>query len=241
MDIIKGLIGFFFKIAFAALLISIVWWLVSLLFPALSFSQVKNLVIGDEKRDLLPSPRKYSGLIKSTSAPTATSNTYVHGAAFDGYGNSLVSNDGFNFNPAQFTVYTDATGKTYISSSPQPGTTGSVQQEAPAPSRSMYIRNLSIYEGVGLYTGAYFIGEAKNEMFYNGSFPVLIVDTNGRVVAASPATVTDTWSVPGWTRFGVRITGQLPSNAQCALVFEQGRPQGSPMQPVRVGMPVRCN
>ena len=60
MDTIKSLISFFFKIAFAALLVAIVWWLVSLLFPALSFSQLKILVLGSESRDLLPSPREYS-------------------------------------------------------------------------------------------------------------------------------------------------------------------------------------
>jgi hypothetical protein len=223
MDTIKYLIGFFFKLAFAALFVALIWWLVSLLFPALSFSQLKAVFSGEEKRDILPSPRAYSGLFKVTNIPTATSNLYVHGQAFQGYSQS-------------------PTGEflTYGSKS-----TGAAQPTT-APTRSMYIRNLSIYENGHVYTGLSFVGEARNEMFSNGGFRIVIIDQRGGLIGTSRAIKQENWSVPGWSRFSVKVQHVLPpGGVPCSMIFEQDIEQfkysGTTAQPVRVGIPIKCN
>ncbi len=232
MDTIKYLIGFFFKLAFAAMFIALVWWLVSLLFPALSFSQVKSLVSGEQKRDLLPSPKAYSGLIKSVTAPTPTTNLYVHGKAFDGY-ESYGGTYTYSTSSASFVSYSSRSASATTS------------QPTAAPTRSMYIRNLSIYENGHVYTGLSFVGEARNEMFRNGAFTILTVDSRGAVIGVSRASSTGAWSVPGWSRFSTRIDYVLPPGGiPCSMIFEQGRESqysGITTQPVRVGIPIKCN
>lgn len=230
MDTIKYLIGFFFKLAFAALFVALIWWLVSLLFPALSLSQVKAVFSTEEKRDILPSPRAYSGLIKSVTAPTPTTNLYVHGKPFDGY-ESYGGTYTYSTSTASFVSYNSRSS--------------SSNQTTVAPSRSMYIRNLSIYENGHVYTGLSFVGEARNEMFSNGGFHVIVVDQRGVLVGTSRAVKQDNWSVPGWSRFTTRIDYVLPpGGAPCSMIFEQGRVSqysGNTAQPVRVGIPVKCN
>ncbi len=231
MDTIKYLIGFFFKLAFAALFVALIWWLVSLLFPALSLSQVKAVFSTEEKRDILPSPRAYSGLIKSVTAPTPTTNLYVHGKPFDGY-ESYGGTYTYSTSTASFVSYNSRS-----SSSNQPTV---------APSRSMYIRNLSIYENGHVYTGLSFVGEARNEMFSNGGFHVIVVDQRGVLVGTSRAVKQDNWSVPGWSRFSVKVQHVLPpGGAPCSMIFEQDMDQfkysGVTAQPVRVGIPIKCN
>lgn len=223
MDTIKYLIGFFFKLAFAALFVALIWWLVSLLFPALSFSQLKTVFSGEEKRDILPSPRAYSGLFKVTNTPTATSNLYVHGQAFQGYSQSPTS---------EFVSYSSRSSST--------------TQPTAAPNRSMYIRNLSIYENGHVYTGLSFVGEARNEMFSNGGFRIIVVDQRGAIIGTSRAVKQDNWSVPGWSRFSVKVQHVLPpGGAPCSMIFEQDIEQfkysGVNAQAVRVGIPIKCN
>jgi hypothetical protein len=106
----------------------------------------------------------------------------------------------------------------------------------------MYIRNLSIYEGGNISRDLTFIGEARNEMYKNGTFNILVVNKEGAVLGVSPVRATGAWSIPGWSRFEVTIKHTLPpGGVQCVVIFEQARTQADTQQPVRVGVPVRCN
>jgi hypothetical protein len=109
----------------------------------------------------------------------------------------------------------------------------------------MYIRNLSIYENGHVYAGLSFVGEARNEMFRNGAFTIITIDRRGVVIGVSRASSTGAWSVPGWSRFSTRIDYVLPpGGVPCSMIFEQGRESqysGNNTQPVRVGIPIKCN
>lgn len=219
MDALKYLIGFFFKLAFGAIFVALVWWLVALLFPALSYTQVKQLVFGDERKDLLPSPRTYARVVASAPEPSATSNVYVAGKAFDGYG--LLS--GTETGPL-LSYSTDGQGGQPVN-------------------RSLFVRNMSLYEGQKIYSGYSFFGEARDEMFSNGAFPILVAGANGNFLGVFRASSTASWSVPGWTRFEVVFNAHVfPAISQpCTLIFQQAREQYSNQAPFRVGMPVTCN
>jgi hypothetical protein len=234
MDVIKYLIGFFFKLAFGAIFVALVWWLVALLFPALSFSQVKQLIGGEGKQDLLPSPRKYSNMIKPAPTPYASATPVMYGKEFNGYG---VIDNSSPYAGASFVSYSYSNGSNGGANQAQ-----AQQPQAEQPNRSLYIRNLSIYEGGNISRGLTFIGEARNEMYKNGTFNVLVINKDGMVLGTSQVRATGAWSIPGWSRFEVTIAHPLPPNgAQCAVIFEQARIQGDTQQPVRVGIPVKCN
>lgn len=84
---------------------------------------------------------------------------------------------------------------------------------------SMYVRNLSIYNGESLNTGRTFYGEAKSSFFNNGTFPVYITDNQGKIFAKETAINTGDWSIPGWTRFSVQIRSLLPAHQACKILF----------------------
>jgi hypothetical protein len=108
--------------------------------------------------------------------------------------------------------------------------------------RSLNIRNLSIYEGGAVYTGLSFIGEARSSMFRDGKFPIVVIDQSGKVIGISAAIAQSTWSVPGWVRFETRITYPLPNKVPCTMIFEENLTQAERSRaPLRVPLPIRCN
>ena len=99
-----------------------------------------------------------------------------------------------------------------------------------------------MYEGGHVYTGLTFVGEARNTMFQNGRFSIVVVDnTTNRVVSVSYAVATTDWTVAGWTRFQTKIVGTLPDKVRCTMVFEQAAVSSQKTQPVRVAIPILCN
>ncbi len=138
-----------------------------------------------------------------------------------------------------------------VASNPNQGVVGK-SQTSPIPTqaptallnnRSLTVRNLSIYEGGHLYTGLSFIGEAKENMFRDGKFPIVVVDAKGKVIGISAAIATTNWTIPGWVRFETKITYALPVNMPCTIVFEEALTQGerATRQPLRVPLQARCN
>ncbi len=92
-------------------------------------------------------------------------------------------------------------------------------QTAGFSDNSIYVRNISVYSGKSIGTYETFTGEARSTFFTNGTFPVYVIDTQGRIFAKETAVATGQWSVPGWTRFSVQIRSLLPSHQPCQLLF----------------------
>lgn len=271
MDSLRSLILFFIKLAFTIFFIAFVWWLVSLIFPALSIKQMKQLMspVGSngKQADFLPSPRAYKGLVQAPT-PTATSNLYVSDNEFKGYGNqnqvsyggSQNVYGGVNYQQSSNVIrYSYSDGKGGVINSNVAGTQANpsapyeqAQSDTPkiieGDNRRLYIRNLSIYEGGHVYTGLSFVGEARNEMFLRGVFPIVITDRNGQVLGVSRASSTGAWSVAGWSRFEAKILNTLPNNVPCLMFFEQMKEKlpyrysNEPVsQPLRIVVPIQCN
>lgn len=250
MDSIQYLLRFLFKYAILFFFLAFMWWALATFAPSYSLRALFSFG-GSNTEDggWLPSPRNMKGLFSQTSAPDGQSNVYVPGEAYNGYQNAFRGNQGGS--QVDFVTYT-ASGTQIIHG----GVASSqAQPEGAAVSgyskKELFIRNLSMYEKGHVYTGLTFVGEAKNVMFHDGKFPIIIADPVGRVVSTSYAEATTNWSVPGWVRFQVRIVGVLPVNIPCTMVFEQNKVVNQyqyidtstpkPAQPVRVAIPILCN
>lgn len=252
MDTIKHLIMFFLKAAFAFLFGALVWWLVSLFFPQMSFSSFVSKSSGKPITEgWLPSPRKYSGLFRPATTTTniqtfvvpPTPNQYVDTA-----------NQNYSYNKYSYMVYTPS-GTVFVNpenevissagtSTPEEDTTLPAKSpNALSGERNLTIRNLSIYEGGHVYTGLSFIGEARSTMFRDGKFPIVIVDQSKKVIGVSAALARSDWTVPGWVRFETKITYPLPVGVPCTMIFEELLTQSERItrQPLRVPLSVKCN
>lgn len=106
---------------------------------------------------------------------------------------------------------------------------------------SLYVRNLSIYNGDSVNTHKTIYGEARSTFFANGTFPIYIIDTQGRVFAVETAIATEQWSIPGWSRFSVQIRSLLPSHQPCQLLFIPNPQSPDANTGGRALIPVSCN
>ena len=248
MEVIRSLLGLLFRIAFLLFMAAIVWWLVSTFSPSFSLRQILSSVnlgtSASSSDSWLPAP-SLQGIFHRGNI--GESFVYKPGEAYNGYGNAYNNNQG----GAQVEFVTYNGTNTEIVRYGNYGTTmftdNSGQQGGGNQSRyaqkELFIRNLSIYEGGHTYTGLTFTGEARNTMFQNGVFPVIIADQAGRVVSRSYAQATSNWSTPGWVRFYVKINDVLPNKVYCTMIFEEGRGPYTynTSLPVRVAIPVLCN
>jgi hypothetical protein len=254
MDTIRHLITVFIKIALLFFLAALVWWGVSVFVPAVSLRSLFSSGSGtSSSTDWLPSPKKYSSIFKKDKY---TAQVFVPSAPFSGYNINDTINDsknGYTYTETKYITYT-ASGSvitrldgTVVDDS-VPAEHEPVEQNNPVLDtvfslRSLYVRNLSIYEGGHMYTGLSFIGEARSNMFRGGRFPIVMFDQAGRVIGVSAAVATTDWSVPGWVRFETKIPYTLPNTMPCTMVFEEALTAQEKVgrNPVRVSMGVKCN
>lgn len=224
MDTIRILLGFIVKIVFALLVGAFILWLVGLLYPNFKPSNLfkKNIFTFD----WLPAPKNYGGLLGTRSDENGK--VYVPGPAYNGYGAAGAYANGAN---VDWTIYT-GTSSYVVRSNPQ--NTNTAGHTTAYSDRSLYLRNLSVYDGANVSYGMTIYGEARDTMFRNGIFGTTVIDRDGRVIASTQAINTGSWAAPGWTRFKLTIPTRLPNGLDCALVFYSAN------EPVKVGIPVRC-
>lgn len=103
------------------------------------------------------------------------------------------------------------------------------------------IRNLSLNKEDSIKIGTIFYGEAKNTFFLNGTFPVYLFDSQSRVFSKEVAISTGQWSVPGWSRFYVKINSQLPMHQSCQIMFTPDPNSQDKNINYRAILPVVCN
>ncbi len=241
METIRIIIKYFFKIAVAFFFAALVWAFVALLFPAASFTSLKNSFLGSdgESRDWLPAPRNYSGVLKSPSSGQYGT-LYVAGEPYQGWGNvPPTTNPSANF----ITPTVSSNSNSQINVNQQVVRNPNPQSpNNPSPTTNQYVRNMSIYPGSSIRTGLIFVGEARGDLFNEGKFPIITVNARGAVVGVSSAIATTQWAVPGWVRFEARISHPLPEKSPCTMIFEEAlRPEERSRQPIRVPLPISCN
>ncbi len=220
MDAIRYLLGAVIKLAVGLLFFALVLWVIGILYPQFKVSKIFS---GDVfKKDWLPSPKNYGGLLGNKNTSGEHGDVYEHGPAYSGYQNRA-THDSANID----WVYYTATGTQVVRAKPTTETTFA--------ERSVYIRSLSVYQGSTISYGLIILGEARGTMFKNGLFPIVILDTQGRIITSMYAVNTGAWSTSGWARFQTTVPVRLPKNTICSLVFSSAN------QPVQVGMQVKCN
>ncbi len=82
-------------------------------------------------------------------------------------------------------------------------------------------------------------GEARGSWFFEGSFPVRVVDGNGVNLGTAPAQALGEWMTESFVPFEVVIPFGLPDTASGAIVFEKDNPSGLPENADELRIPVR--
>lgn len=69
-------------------------------------------------------------------------------------------------------------------------------------------------------------GEARGNWYFEASFPVKLLDANGRLLAEAPAQAKGDWMTTNFVPFEVTLTFAKPTTATGVLVLEKDNPSG---------------
>jgi hypothetical protein len=266
MDTTKELIGLFIRLGISLAFITLVWFMISLVFPDLSITRVfKSITTTSTSTarvsvDWLPAPKNYGGLFGHAKTPTVDTNVYVPNAPYDGSANALPGTaSSSNTSQSRYVVYTangmmiqnadgtltpydDGVTTTTIATTTVIGTT-TVPKPVPPNGdlRPLYLRNLSIFTKSAVYKNLTFTGEAREMMFdKSGKFPLIIIDNKGKGGVIGTAEATASWTVPGWIRFTAVVHAVLPKDVPCTLILQSATVQATTQMPLRFPYAVTC-
>ncbi len=82
-------------------------------------------------------------------------------------------------------------------------------------------------------------GEARGLWYFEGRFPVELVDANDETIATSVARAQGEWTTQDYVPFEAEIDFDRPASAEGALVFRKANSSGRPENAAEVRVPVR--
>lgn len=83
-------------------------------------------------------------------------------------------------------------------------------------------------------------GEAVGTWFFEASFPVYLVDWDGRIIGEGLATAAGDWMTPDYVPFTARIEFVKPSYGERgALILKKDNPSGLPEHDAAVEIPIK--
>ena len=82
-------------------------------------------------------------------------------------------------------------------------------------------------------------GEALGNWFFEASFPVTVMDANGRVLAKVPLQATADWMTVDFVPFEGSVSFATPTTTTGFILFENDNPSGEPERSKSITIPVR--
>ena len=83
-------------------------------------------------------------------------------------------------------------------------------------------------------------GKALNNWFFEGSVPVMLIDSHGTVLVQGPGSALTDWMQPGWVEFKADLVWSgMPASSDGELVIKRDNPSGLPENDASVRIPVR--
>ena len=77
--------------------------------------------------------------------------------------------------------------------------------------------------------------------YFEASFPVELIDGNGKSIALAPATAQGDWMTTAFVPFKLTLTFAKPTTATGTLIFKNDNPSGLPENEKSFTVPVRFN
>lgn len=116
----------------------------------------------------------------------------------------------------------------------QPATTG--EERAPA---SDAIRVSAPVADAVLSSPFVITGEARGTWYFEATFPVTLLDADGKPVISTFAQAQGEWMTEQYVPFRTELTFTAPATATGTLVLEKANPSGLPEHAGEVRVPVR--
>ena len=82
-------------------------------------------------------------------------------------------------------------------------------------------------------------GEARGNWYFEGSFPVTLLDGRGKIIARGPAQAQEEWMTTDFVPFKIGLKFDLPETETGFLVLEKDNPSGLPENADELRIPVK--
>ncbi len=85
------------------------------------------------------------------------------------------------------------------------------------------------------------VGEARGTWFFEASFPIVIVDWDGRIIGEGHATADGEWMTPDFVPFTATVTFDLPADTpyrRGAIILKKDNPSGLPEHDDALEIPI---
>lgn len=132
-------------------------------------------------------------------------------------------------------------GRTFVNtvstSTPSGQTGGTGGTSVPAYRDQIRVTNISSNQIVS--SPLVVKGEARGQWYFEASFPVELVDGNGKRLAMAPAQAQGEWMTTEYVPFSVTLTFTLPTTATGTLILHKDNPSGLPQNDDAYRIPVR--
>lgn len=81
-------------------------------------------------------------------------------------------------------------------------------------------------------------GEARGQWFFEASFPVSIVDSNGTILVQTPAQAKGEWMTEDFVPFEVTLSFPIPETTSGTIILQKDNPSGLPEHNNKIEIPV---
>ncbi|MEK7641088.1 MAG: Gmad2 immunoglobulin-like domain-containing protein [Patescibacteria group bacterium] len=82
-------------------------------------------------------------------------------------------------------------------------------------------------------------GKARGYWYFEASFPVRLLDGNGKLLALKPAQAEDNWMTEEFVPFSVTLEFEKPETETGTLILQKDNPSGLPEHDDELRIPVR--
>lgn len=113
------------------------------------------------------------------------------------------------------------------------------QVSSPTPVKESSVRVFAPESGATIQSPLVIEGEARGTWFFEASFPVRLLDADGKTLALEPVQADGEWMTENFVPFHKTLRFQVEKEGPGTLVFEKDNPSGLPENDDAVRIPVQ--
>lgn len=83
------------------------------------------------------------------------------------------------------------------------------------------------------------IGQARGSWFFEGTFPVVIIDSEGRELGKGNTTAFSDWMTENFVPFEITLEYNLPSTDTGTIILKKDNPSGEPQNDDQLEIPIK--
>ncbi|MDQ3014663.1 MAG: Gmad2 immunoglobulin-like domain-containing protein [bacterium] len=119
-----------------------------------------------------------------------------------------------------------------------PATPSPTPTQPVATSTADLIKNISVQTGTKIASPLSITGEARGTWYFEATFPIQLVDANGKMIVETYAEAQGEWMTEKFVPFTAKVIFDTPTTQTGTLIFMNANPSGEPERSLEVRVPI---